>query len=306
MSRYKENHTIKKFLNKFYQSYIPNRNDNLKQIALKTVFIISFIAIIITVVYYTTYFANTIYQNNIFTNTRKIWHKTQNDTSPSETLLKQNSDFKGWITIDGTKIDYPIYQTNDNTFYLAKNHLKKYSTYGSLLFDCNNKISVTETDKNLVIYGNNIKSGDMFGELIKYQNIDFYKTHPTINFSTQYEKSIYKIYAVFLLNAYKSDDNNYIYNIYRDSFVNSADFTVWVDDARERSIIDTQINVQYGDEILTLVTSSDEFKDARLVVMARKTRTDENPNVNTFISKANKNPRYPKRWYDEKNLEYPY
>src|SRR5699024_10652699 len=35
-------------------------------------------------------------------------------------LLKQNEDVVGWITMDGTQIDYPILHSKDNIDYLTE------------------------------------------------------------------------------------------------------------------------------------------------------------------------------------------
>ena len=221
-------------------------------------------------------------------------------------MLKENSDFKGWITVPNTRVDNPIYQAADNSFYLTHNQKKQKSAYGALFFDCDNKIAKDETDKNLVIYGHHMKNGSMFADLTKYRSLSFYRQNPTIEFSTLYKKSIYKVYAVFVLNASKADDNGYIYNISRRNFINDEDFESWSGEAYERSLINTGVDVTKEDNIITLVTCVYDFDDARLVVMARETREGEDETVDTSISKANPSPRYPKRWYDDRGAAYPF
>ena len=151
-----------------------------------------------------------------------------------------------------------------------------------------------------------MKNGSMFANLTKYKSLSFYKENPTIEFSTLYKKNTYKIYSVFVLNASKADDNDYIYNISRKSFLNDADFDSWSDEAYQRSIINTGVDVKNGDNIITLVTCVYDFDDARLVVMARETREDEEPTVDTSKSTANPSPRYPKRWYDDRGIDFPF
>lgn len=313
MSHARQTHGVKDFFYKLYLSYIPNRRDNLKQIIIKVFFFISLITLIVSATYITNYFLSAKKQEGIIEDTRSVWHETikQETTAPEqpsaiELLLQENSDFKGWITIPNTKIDNPIYQTADNDFYLTHNQKKQKSAYGALFFDCDNKITETETDKNLVIYGHHMKNGSMFANLTKYKSLSFYKENPTIEFSTLYKKSTYKIYAVFVLNASKADDNGYIYNISRKSFLNDEDFDSWADEAYERSLINTGVDVKNGDNIITLVTCTYDFDDARLVVMARETREDEEPTVNTSASTANPSPRYPKRWYDDRGIDFPF
>ena len=222
MSYSKQTHGVRNFLYKLYLSYIPNGRDNLKQIIIKVFFLISLITLIVSSSYLTNYFLSAKKQEEIIEDTRSVWLETVNQepTAPEqpsaiELLLQENSDFKGWITIPNTKIDNPIYQTADIDFYLTHNQNKQKSVYGALFFDCENVITEEKTDKNLVIYGHHMKNGSMFANLTKYKSLSFYKANPTIEFSTLYKNSTYKIFSVFVLNASKADDNDYIYNISR-------------------------------------------------------------------------------------------
>ena len=296
------------FFHRLYLSYIPNKRDNLKQIILKVFFLITLTVFIVSAVYIANYFLNAKHQDGIVEQARSVWHEAEAEPEPSviELLLQENSDFKGWITVPNTQIDNPIYQTDNNDFYLNHNQQKQKSIYGALFFDYQNVITEAETDKNLVVYGHHMKNGSMFGNLTKYKQLRFYKQNPTVEFSTLYKKSTYKIYAAFVLNASKADDNDYIYNISRKSFIDDKDFDSWVNEAKERSLINTGVDVKNGDNIITLVTCTYDFDNARFVVMARETRENESISVNTSAASANPSPKYPKRWYDDRGIDYPF
>ena len=46
-------------------------------------------------------------------------------------VYEQNNDFVGWISIEGTNIDYPVMQTIDEpNYYLKRGFDKQYSAYG--------------------------------------------------------------------------------------------------------------------------------------------------------------------------------
>ena len=79
-----------------------------------------------------------------------------------DNLKKINNDIKGWIKVNGTNVNYPFVQTNDNDFYL--NHtLDKTSNGGGWLFlDYRNNIL---NDKNTIIYGHGRVNKTMFGSL---------------------------------------------------------------------------------------------------------------------------------------------
>ena len=38
-------------------------------------------------------------------------------------LVKLNSDTVGWLTVNNTKINYPVVQTKDNDYYLSENNV---------------------------------------------------------------------------------------------------------------------------------------------------------------------------------------
>ncbi len=323
MKHAKENNILNSILNYIYVSYIPNKKDNLKQIILKVLFIVCFVTLIVSSIYLADYFWEAEHQRAVIDYSREVWHDDFTEQEPSYTnesywnahwvdktkiqyLLDENSDFKGWITIPGTQVDNPIYQTDNNDYYLNHNQLGQKSIYGSLYFDFRNKLTESEQDKNLIIYGHEMKNGSMFGSLKKLKRLDFYKRYPTLEFSTLYEIHTYKIYSIFILNASKEDDGGYIYNIYRQNFNDKLDFDAWADEAKERSIINTGVSAKYGDKILTLVTCSEDFPNARLVVMARRVREGESGRVNTVNATVNANARYPKKWYEHRGIEYPF
>ncbi len=299
---------IKNYFCRLFFSYIPNRRDNLKQIIIKSFFLVSLVTLITSAAYLANYFLSARKQDNIIKETAKVWHGAAvsgsgGKISANDYMLAQNSDFKGWVTVPNTRIDNPIYQAEDNSYYLNHNQKREKSAYGALFFDCENKITKEETDSNLVIYGHHMKNGSMLADLTKYRSLSFYKENPVIKFSTLYKTSVYKVYSVFVLNASREDDNGYIYNISRSSFIDDDDFNTWADEAYERSLIKTGVDLVRGDNIITLVTCVYDFNDARLVVMARETRDGEEETQDTALATANPNPRYPARWYEERKAK---
>ncbi len=305
-----------RFFRYLYLSYIPNRRDSILQILTKILLLICLVALIVSSTYVANYFLTAEKQDKLINKSRDIWYSDSNEqedasegdliSEAERALLKENPDFKGWIRLNNTKIDNPIYQAENNMYYLDHNQKGEKSVYGALYFDCKNRITEEVTDKNLVIYGHEMRNGSMFGNLKKLKNLEFYKQNPVIQFSSLYRKAAwydYKIFAIFVLNAAKKDDNGYIYNIYRSKFSNEAEFEKWSSEAYERSVINTNVDVKLGDNIITLVTCSSDFKNSRLVVMAREVREGESYIVDTSQATVNKNPLYPARWYKERGIK---
>ena len=98
--------------------------------------------------------------------------------SAVETLRSRNDDAVGWLTIDGTVIDYPIVQTTDNTFYLENGFDGTYN-YGLgcpfLDFRCQSDFK----GFNSIVYAHHILGYQaMFSDITNYKDPDFMKQYP--------------------------------------------------------------------------------------------------------------------------------
>ena len=80
-----------------------------------------------------------------------------------ENLKKQNSDTVAWIKVENTEINFPVVKCDNNDFYLKHNFEKKYNIAGWIFADYRNKFD--GTDKNIILYGHNMKNDSMFGTL---------------------------------------------------------------------------------------------------------------------------------------------
>ncbi len=161
---------------------------------------------------------------------------SENDPPENERIKKvkklqeQNSDIVGWIEIEDTDISYPVLQGDDNEYYLDHNYQKKYSVNGSIFLD--KDYSWEPLSSNLMIYGHHT----MFEDLLKYKKESFYKSHPTIRFTTNTEDINYKIISVFYSRAYYQ----YEKNVFRYYFFISAktkdEYDDFVKNAKKASI----------------------------------------------------------------------
>jgi sortase B len=185
----------------------------------------------------------------------------QNIRPGFDTLLKENEDLVGWITMEGTQIDYPILQAEDNIEYLTRNFYKDENRAGSIFMDYRNDIE--STGQNTILYGHRMKDGSMFEQLSKYQDEDFFKNHPTFQFDTLYESYEAEIFAVYATTT----DFNYI----QTDFANDDDYEQLLAKIEQESIYDTDVEVKASDQIITLSTCDyvlDE-NEGRLVVQAK-------------------------------------
>jgi sortase B len=184
------------------------------------------------------------------------------------------------LKVPGTNIDYPVVQTDNNKKYLDTDFFGNPNKNGSLFFDRSNLISKYNSSQCLVIYGHNMKTGQMFHELIKYQDVEFYKKYPTLGMNTVYDWRSYKIFACFLAG---SEDENF-YNYRKFNFDNPKKFTNFVNEIKDKSYFSTSVDIVDTDSILLLSTCSYEFKGARLVLAARLIRPGEEEIVDTSVA----------------------
>ncbi len=184
-----------------------------------------------------------------------------------KTLLNMNKDLIGWLKIDDINIDYPVMQTDDNEYYLNHNFDKKSDKNGCLFLDY--QCDVINRNTNLIIYGHNMLSGNMFGNLDKYSREDYYKEHPKFEFDTIYEKGAYEIVYVFRSKIYNEDAVVFKYYQFLD-VQSEKEFDSNMAEMAKISLYDTGITPKYGDELLTLSTCDYQEDNGRFVVVARK------------------------------------
>lgn len=208
---------------------------------------------------------------------------------------KENPDFFGWLSIPNLKIDLPVMRDHpDNQeYYLRRNFNKEYSKYGTPFLDSRNRLD--GSDRNLIIYGHNMKNKQMFGRLPEYRSLKTYASNPTISFNTLYENTEWKIFAVMLTNVGEKEGPVFYY--WRPDFRNDAEFMQFVDDIKIRSIINTTVDVKADDKLLMLSTCAYDVPDARFVVVARRVRPGESVKVDTSKATLNPDPLYPDAWY---------
>ncbi len=185
-----------------------------------------------------------------------------------QALYRRNPDLVGWLTVDGTRIDYPVLQTpEENEYYLRRDFDGNFSLSGSLFLDAKCRIGPPAT-ANWLIYGHNMSSGGMFATLLRYRDPSFYAAHPTLQFSTLQKTSRWQIVAVI---ATRLDADALPYYAFFDA-ADAAEWQRWYDALRARALYDTGQTARYGDQLLTLSTceTSNAFTDKRFAVIAKR------------------------------------
>lgn len=185
------------------------------------------------------------------------------------TMLAVNSKLIGWLKIENTtpSIDFPVMQTVDNEYYLNHDLNQNKDRNGSIFLDTN--CDVLKPSTNFILYGHHMQSGNMFGNLDKYQDKSFYETHKYITFDTIYEYGTYEVMYVFRSHVFADDEIAFKYYQFYDAY-SDVEFNSYMKEMADLSLYDTGVTAHYGDRLLTLSTCDYQEKNGRFVVVAKK------------------------------------
>lgn len=185
-----------------------------------------------------------------------------------EKLKEENSDVVGWLEIEGTNINYPVLQCEDNDYYLTHSYKREKVIGGSIFLDKDYDFSIPSS--NLLIYGHRNTNGLMFEDLIKYENEEFYKNHPIIRFTTPTEDAQYEIISVFKSRVFYQNEKNVFRYYFFVNASNEEEYNEFVNNAKNISLYDTGKSAEYGDQLLTLSTCEYSQENGRFAIVARK------------------------------------
>ena len=95
----------------------------------------------------------------------------------TEMLRELSDDAVAWLTVDGTRIDYPVMQGKTNDDYLNKDPYGEFSLSGSIFLDSRNDKMFS--DPYSLVYGHHMEYGAMFGSLDGYADREYFDAHRT-------------------------------------------------------------------------------------------------------------------------------
>ncbi len=318
--------TFNEIFSDFFSAFLPVKGDSGKEKVRKIIMDMSVILIVFCVVGFIQLFVertveptdtNPNLNNNIVeklsnNSYSKSWQEVLNNNSsvnvpdgikPEFTYFyTANNDMAGWIKIQNTNLDVQVVQGDDNETYQNKDFNNNVNKSGCPYVDYKNDL--TELDDNTIIYGQNLYNNLMFSCLEQYRTIEGYRNSPVIEFSTLYNSYSFKVFAVFVATDNPASDYGFSYTV--TGFSSDNKFGEFISEVKQRSLITTDVSVQTDDKIITLVTPTRDFDNARLVVMGRMIRENESTDVNLDSVTLNTSPKYPQAWYDKKGITNPF
>lgn len=112
-------------------------------------------------------------------------------------LKKKNKDIVGWVYIPNSKVDYPILKGTKADYYLNHDYKKDYNKVGSIFLENKTKIN----DPHYVLFGHNMASGNMFGDLSEYESKKYLKSHMYVYVYTKNKVREYKVISAMQVGS---------------------------------------------------------------------------------------------------------
>lgn len=174
-------------------------------------------------------------------------------------LKDVNPNTVGWIQVNGTNINYPFVQTNDNSFYLNHSFDKSYNKAGWVFLDYRNNKNIN--DKNTIIYAHGRIDNLMFGSLRKVLTNGWLnnKDNYVIKLSTDKENTLWQVFSVYRIPT----TSDYL----KIEFENNDEFKNFLELLLNRSTFNFNTSIDKNDKILTLSTC---YNDNDKVVLHAK------------------------------------
>ena len=232
-------------------------------------------------------------------------------------LYAVNEDVKGWLRIEGTCIDYPVLRGEDNVEYERIDYYRRPDDRGSVWLDVTNEVGpdTGPLSKVSIIWGHHFSEHELaFYEVEKYyDDLQFYKDHPLIEFTTIYGNTYrWKIVGAFLSAVEPEDDNGKVF-YYWNTYLSDTDIPGFASEIRTRSSFwNPDVDIVPSDRFLLLSTCTyrcdvgREYHDIRCVLAARLVRDGEDPAVDVERAYVNDHPRMPHLWYLQHNQADPF
>lgn len=173
-------------------------------------------------------------------------------------LQQQNKNIIGWLTLENTRLNNPVLQTDNNEFYLIHNYLDEKSRGGSIFADFRNDVM---EDRHTIFYGHVLRNGTMFGDLPKFTEQDYAEEHPVFYYETDAKR-----YALHVFAAYETTTDFY----YIETQFTDDTFDQFLSVIQQKSTIKMPVEVANSDKIATFSTCTTSTDDKeRFVVHAK-------------------------------------
>ena len=174
-------------------------------------------------------------------------------------LAEINPDVAGWLSLDGTVINYPVVQGTDNDYYLEHLFTRETNHTGCIFIDFRNQKDFS--DRNTAMYAHHMRNGSMFAELEGYRQQDYYEAHKELILQTPDAVYLIQPFAGLLSDGY----TEYV----QFDFPTDESFMSYVNDLRSKSTFNSDVEVTAEDRIVTMSTCRYDITNGRYAVFGK-------------------------------------
>ncbi|MCR5352685.1 MAG: class B sortase [Clostridiales bacterium] len=172
-----------------------------------------------------------------------------------ETMQEIVKDYRSWITVYDTTIDYPVVQGEDDLYYAHTDIYGEPSLTGAIYLAAEN--SSDFSDSYNLIYGHHMDNGAMFGALDSFAGEEFFNEHREGIIITRDKIYDFKTFAVINTDAYES----IVYNVSTEK-----NFKELIAHIKENAVQFDETLANKATKILALSTCISALTNGRLVV----------------------------------------
>lgn len=182
-------------------------------------------------------------------------------------LLAVNPDVRAWVTLDDTRIDYPVLQGKTNLDYINTDVYGNFALAGSIFLDARNDPDFA--DPYSILYGHHMENSGMFGDLDLYKEHTFFANHQTGTLILPDRTYDLQIFAYLLVSA--SEERIFDPSIWDTGVGGLLDYVreEALDTAADTiALLEARIDAGEAPQVLALTTCASEFIDARTIILA--------------------------------------
>lgn len=177
-------------------------------------------------------------------------------------MHQKYEDMVGYVSISNTGVQYYVFQSDDDEYYLSHNRSGKKSTSGEIFLDY--RCDIGNIERRLIVYGHNMRNSSMFGSLDKFKKKAFWEKNPIVEFDTLYACYRWQIFSVQIVDIEKTGND-----IIRTDFRSDEEWYAYILNCKLQSLYAIPVQITKDDIVLTLSTCTYEYDDARLLIHAK-------------------------------------
>ncbi|MBU5479801.1 class B sortase [Blautia sp. MSJ-19] len=183
------------------------------------------------------------------------------DGASLEELCKLNPDVRGWLTIDGTHIDYPVVQGQNDMEYVNKDVYGEFALSGSIFMDSQNAGDFS--DSYTLLYGHHMANGAMFGDVTSFTEQKYFQEHQTGRlFFAEGGSAEITLYACVETDAYDR-------KFYHPESREISGMKELLDYIRKNAVQYRDIGIKETDSLIGLSTCMEAETNGRVIVFGR-------------------------------------